>query len=1193
MDLERDTSALLQALQLSGVGVFECDHRSGVLRFCATARTVWGFSDSEQTKTHAPLNDWHIPPAIVRSTDPDGEPQFSFDHLVVLANGQQRRVFVRGVTLFEGAGHRRTAVRTVGTTIDVADRARIELSPQDSQFLSSLKEKLRGIVDPEEVQYASSLALGQRLNVNRCGYAEDGGDGDSLIVTRHYAAGVPSIAGRYPHHTFGTTVFRDLHYGEPHITVDTAADERLTAEQKHGFDNVQISAMINVPLIRSGRLVAVMFAHDVHRRVWTDEEIALIQAVATRTWEAAERARADAKLIQAQRRLLEQEDRLQLFIEHAPAAIAMFDRDMRYLVASRRFADDFGLPTHELIGRCHSDVFPDLPARWREVHQRCLTGEMVNHEADQFERADGSVMWLRWKACPWRNGSEEIGGMLLFSEVITERKQAEDRLRGNAETFHQLVANNPFGIYVVDADFRVAVISRGAHRLFEHVAPVIGRDFADVLRTLWTEPFATQAIDRFLHTLSTGEPFVSTRTIEQRGDIDAIEAYDWRIERIVLPDGRFGVVCYFYDLSDRLQWEERLRESEMRLDLATMAAGIGIHDYDVRTGAIVWDRRVREIWGIDADEPVGYETFATGLHPDDAPATHAAVTRALDPAGSGQFASEYRVINRRSGVTSWVAASGRVHFDEDRHPVRLIGTVQDISERKAVEATLRAFYDVSPLMMGTVELQPDGDIVPLYINPAMRRFFGLDPAETKGRSARTVGLPESTIALWRRYYEIARDTHAPVSFEYDHPSHRQSEPRTVTATVACLGTRASSGRAALCFIAEDVTVQRKVQRDLLAAVKALEDTDRRKDEFLATLSHELRNPLSPLQAAAGILALPQAGTHEQAHAMAVIQRQVRHLGLMLDDLLDVARITRGSLALRRERVTLASIIETALETARLAIETKSHRLIVRQPESPVWLDVDPLRMSQILTNLLTNASKYTPPGGVIELATRIDRGAVCISVHDNGIGIPKEAQARVFDMFTRAAGAHRHGESGLGIGLALAQALVDLHGGRIIVHSEGEGCGSTFEVTLPHDVLVAEPVRMPTDATSADVVQPVRILMVDDNQDAADMLASLLELKGHVVRVAYRGRAALDAAAAFEPQVVLLDVGMPELDGYEVARRLRAMPWADTMTLVAITGWGSSDDRQRTAAAGFDHHLTKPVDLQQVLALVAHGGKTR
>lgn len=910
MAFERDTNALLQALHLSGVGVFECDHRKGVLRFCETARTVWGFADNEQTKTQAQLNDWRIPPAIVRSIDPDGEPHFSFDHPVVLADGLQHRVLVRGITLFERAGNQRQAVRTIGTTVHLPDRA-------------------------------------------------------------------------------------------------------------------------------------------------------------------------------------------------------------------------------------------------------------------------------------------PVGGMLKPSEVITEREQAKDRLRGNAETFHRLVAGNPFGIYVVDADFRVAVISRGAHRVFENVQPVIGRDFAEVLRTIWSEPFATQAIDRFRHTLDTGEPFVSTRTIEQRSDIDAVEAYDWRIERIALPDGRFGVVCYFYDLSERIHWEERLRESETRLDLATAAAGIGVHDYDVRTGAIVWDQRVREIWGIDSDEAVTYDTFAAGLHPDDAAATHAAVSRALDPAGSGLFASQYRVVNRRSGGTRWVAASGRVYFDEDRRPKRLIGTVQDISERKAVEATLRAFYDVSPLMMGTVELQPDGDIVPLYINPAMRRFFGLDLAETRGRSARTVGLPESTIALWRRYYEIARDTDEPVSFEYDHPSSRPSEPRTVTATVACLGTRASSGRVAFCFIADDVTDRRKVQRDLLAAVKALEDTDRRKDEFLATLSHELRNPLSPLQAAAGILASPQAGSHEQANAKAVIQRQVRHLGLMLDDLLDVARVTRGSLVLRRERVTLASIFETALETTRLAIETKSHRLIVRPPESPVWLSVDPLRLSQVLTNLLTNASKYTPPRGVIELAARIDRGAVCMSVRDNGIGIPKEAQARVFDMFTRTASAHRHGESGLGIGLALAQALVDLHGGRIIVRSEGDGCGSTFEVRLPHDVLVAEPVPTPTDAASEDVVQPVRVLIVDDNQDAADMLASLLDLNGHIVRVAYRGRAALDLADTFKPQVVLLDVGMPELDGHEVARRLRAMPGADTMTLVAITGWGSSDDRQRTAAAGFDHHLTKPVDLQQVLALVAHGGKTR
>jgi len=1179
----QNTESLLLALRDCRVGAFECDYKIGVLRFCKTARTAWGFRDGDR----ASLDACQIPPAIVQSTDPESDSQFFFEQPAVHADGQPGWYLIQGVTLFEGTGAQLRAVRSIGTTVDITHLKQLASRDDQAQFLATLNDRLCGIADPVEALYAASLALGQRLTINRCGFAEDGGDSDSIIVAKHYVTGVPSIEGRHCYQDFGNTLYLALLSGEPHITIDASEDARLTHNKIRAFGDVQIGAMVNVPLVRDGRLVAFLFVHDVNRREWSAKEIALIQAVAVRAWEVAERTRAEARLILAQRELSEQRSRLQLFIEHAPAAIAMFDRDMRYLAASRRYAEDFSLPNHELNGRCHYDVFPSLPARWREAHQRCLAGESASHEADPFELADGSVIWLRWKVCPWRDDREGVGGIMLFSEIITERKRAEDQLRGNAETFNRLVSGNPFGIYVVDADFRVGVISRGAHRVFENAQPVAGRDFAEVLRTIWTEPFATQAIDRFRHTLDTGEPYESNRTIERRGDIEAVEAYDWRIERILLPDGRFGVVCYFYDLSERMLWEERLRESETRLDLATEAAGIGIHDYDLRTGAIVWDERVREIWGIESADTVNYDRFAAGLHPDDSAATHAAVIRALDPTGPGQFATEYRVINRRSGVARWVAASGRVHFDADNRPERLIGTVQDITERKAVEGTLRAFYEVSPLMMGTVQVQPDGDILPLYINPAMRRFFGIHPAETKGRSARTVGLPESTIALWRRHYETARDTDAPVSFEYDHQFSPQSEVRTVTATVARLGSHGPSGELAYCFIADDVTDRRRVQRELARAIRALEDADRRKDEFLATLSHELRNPLSPLQAAAEILATNQVLPSAHANAKAVIQRQVRHLGLLLDDLLDVARITGGSLELRRERVTLASIIESALETTRLAVNAKSHRLTVRQPKSTVWLDVDPLRISQVLTNLLTNASKYTPPHGAIELNARIESAAVRILVRDNGIGIAVGAQPAVFDMFTRTASAQRHGESGLGIGLALAKALVELHGGVITVHSEGDGCGSTFEVRLPLTDIQAEPSATHLEPLLVEATQPVRVLIADDNQDAADMLASLLELKGNFVRVAYGGRSALEVAEEFKPQVAMLDVGMPDLDGYQVARRMRALPWADRLVLLAITGWGSSEDRERTAAAGFNHHLTKPVDLQEMLSIVA------
>jgi signal transduction histidine kinase/CheY-like chemotaxis protein len=386
---------------------------------------------------------------------------------------------------------------------------------------------------------------------------------------------------------------------------------------------------------------------------------------------------------------------------------------------------------------------------------------------------------------------------------------------------------------------------------------------------------------------------------------------------------------------------------------------------------------------------------------------------------------------------------------------------------------------------------------------------------------------------------------------------------------------------------EQFDVLRRSEEQLRTTEAALREADHRKDLFLATLAHELRNPLAPIRTAVQILGSPQLAASQLQWVQSVIRRQAKHMALLLDDLLDVARITQGKLMLKTERVTLTSIVDAAVETARPLLDDRKHDLTVTLPGHAPVLDADPLRLSQVLSNLLTNSAKYTNPGGQIQLVCSIHGGAVHICVKDNGIGIPKEALPKIFEMFSQVDGASVRSEGGLGIGLSLVKGLVELHGGTIEANSDGPGQGSEFTVRVPLAAADSAALTMAQIDGPPPSAAGRRILVADDNKDAADSLAMLLEMAGHEVRVAHNGRAALALAQAFRPNTALLDIGMPDLTGYEVAKELRREPWGADIRLIALTGWGKDSDRQRARDAGFNHHVTKPVDPVALEALMS------
>ena len=379
-------------------------------------------------------------------------------------------------------------------------------------------------------------------------------------------------------------------------------------------------------------------------------------------------------------------------------------------------------------------------------------------------------------------------------------------------------------------------------------------------------------------------------------------------------------------------------------------------------------------------------------------------------------------------------------------------------------------------------------------------------------------------------------------------------------------------------VGRDITQQKRFQREL-------EEADLRKTEFLALLAHELRNPLGPIRHAVKILRARAPSPDELHWATSIIDRQTEHMTRLVEDLLDVARITRGKIELRRERVDVTGMLKAAVEASGAMIDKAHHTLKVSLPHEPLFVDGDPTRLTQVVTNLLDNAAKYSDPGGKIWLSAEREGEVVVIRVKDNGIGIAPDVLPRIFDMFAQAELSIERAQGGLGVGLSLVEQLVTLHGGSVSAYSAGTGMGSEFMVRLPIATKAskapAEPVQRPLRDAHC------RVLVVDDNEDSAESLAMLLGMLGHEVQTAHDGEEALRSAPTFQPAVAILDIGLPKMNGYELAQRIRKEPWGKSIVLVALTGYGQHEHRRRSAESGFNHHLTKPVEFDELQGILA------
>ena len=565
-------------------------------------------------------------------------------------------------------------------------------------------------------------------------------------------------------------------------------------------------------------------------------------------------------------------------------------------------------------------------------------------------------------------------------------------------------------------------------------------------------------------------------------------------------------------------------------------------------------------------------------------------------------------LNRAAREGTSIRVDDEVFWHKDGHAVPVSYSVAPILVDDAPNGAVVTFTDSTARRAAESQLKASEERVRLATEAAELGMWRWQPEDD-----RMVWENQRMYDIFRMPYDAAPVSSARFTAQYVHPADSADFNEAVTRTLSTnarfyfegrympgdgsayrwieftglLQPEVDGARPQMIGTANDVTARKRTEEDLRTLAAELSESNRRKGEFLATLAHELRNPLAPIRTGLAVLGLGGDKPEAVARIRAMMERQVSHMVHLVDDLLDVARISSGKVDLKIARVDVKAVVASAVETSQPLIDAARHHLSVELSPVPLWLDADLTRLAQVVSNLLTNAAKYTLPGGQIHLHVSRDERYVLIAVTDSGMGIPRAELPTVFDMFTQVSTHAPQAQGGLGIGLSLVRHLVELHGGSVAVHSEGEGHGSTFEVRLPlADTGERRKHVRPTQVPDPKAHAGLTVLIADDNEDAAEALSEFLRIAGHHVTTVHNGHDAVRTAVALHPDAVLLDIGMPGLNGYEVARALRATPGMQETVLVALTGWGTDDDRSRASAAGFDHHLTKPTSAADIVKVL-------
>ena len=819
---------------------------------------------------------------------------------------------------------------------------------------------------------------------------------------------------------------------------------------------------------------------------------------------------------------------------------------------------------------------------WQSVHDPAALPRVMERWTDAIARgepfdmtfplrgADGIFrLFLTW-AVPVKNAAGEVTRWFGTNTNVNELKRAEAALRLSEQRFRTAVGivsnivwtNNATGRMEGEqtgwADFTGQ--SQEEYEGYGWSAAIHPDDAATTIEE-WNCAVAEKRMFEFEHRVRRADGewrSCSIRAVPILGETG--EILEW--------------VGVHTDITDRKHNEETLRASEERLRAFVAAS----EDVVYRMNAD-WSE-MGPLDGrnflTDAAQPTR-AWMEDNIFPEDLAQVLAVIREAIRT--KSIFSLEHRV-RRADGSPGWTVSKAVPLFDDKGEIVEWFGTASDVTEQHEAAEALRASDE---FMRSIIASSPDC----IKVLDLDGRLLSMEAGQhLLGIKDITPYLNTPWLNFWVKEEDKAMARAAVASAAaggegrftgYFRPSHGGDKWWEVAITPILDGLNAP---VRLLAVSRDVTERRELEAVLVARAEELARADRSKDEFLAMLAHELRNPLAPLRNASELLNVESVSYGERTQAQRIISRQIENMSRMIDDLLDVSRITEGKIELRRKPVSLESVITAAISLARSGCAAQGQELTVSLPPGPVFLDADATRLEQVFSNLLGNACKYAGAGCHIALQAKREQDGIKVSIRDNGVGIAPDLLPRIFDLFVQSSRSLDRSHGGLGIGLTLVQRLVELHGGRVEAHSAGLGRGAEFIVRLP--VLATAPVAAPLTPPSASVraAVPRRLLIVDDNSDSAVTMATLQTRRGHITRTAFTGPEALIAAAEFLPEVVLLDIGLPGMDGFEVARRLRAIPQFSEVLLIAMTGYATLEDRAQCRAVGFDEHLIKPVDLE-------------
>lgn len=1073
-------------------------------------------------------------------------------------------------------------------------------------FLLSLIDTLRPLGDPLEIQAVASRLLGEQIHADRVAYFDV--RGDDYIIERDFVRGVKSIAGRYPVSSFGQSLLAHYCSGATAVARDVASDPQLSDAERAAFAAVEVGAFIGVPLLKDGKFVVGLGVHVKGPRQWADWEASLVKETAEHTWAAVERARAEAALQRSEshyRMLFDSIDQGLCLIE------VLFDKtgkahDYRFLQANAAFEKHTGIPN--AVGKRMNEVTLDHEPFWFEVYGHIArTGE-----PRRFEHA-AKALNRHYEVYAFRVGAPQDHQVAILFNDISERRRREADLAFLSELSSDLVQ-------LTDIHETMAVLGAkiGAHMKIARCELAEVNEAGDEVtvghewhRSGMPGHRGIYSIDNYLspevvQALGRGEIFVvndSATDVRVNGSNLAALNIAAFICAPMVRDGRWRFLLSVKHPEPRLWREDEVALMQeitiriwTRLEQARAEAALkfsdarqralfsqmlgGVAETDLNGKFLSVNRRYCEILGYSQKELLDMR-MQDVLHPDDRPVNLERRARLIHY--GEQFEIEKRYV-RKDGSVIWVHNSVSRLSDGAGKPMGIISVTLDISARKQQEAEARRGTELLDFL---IHHSPSG----FYIVDADFRISHVN-AETQARAFRNVKpaigvqlddamrvlwpepLASEIIALFRHTLDSGE------SYQSNNLVSDRADTREVeTYNWQLLRITMPDGRHAVACFYYDTTELRRAEQELREA-------DQRKDEFLATLAHELRNPLAPIRNSLHILRLANGGSAGADRLHDMLERQVSHMVRLVDDLMEVSRITRGKFELRKEPIELAGVVQNAVETSRPLMHAASQELSVSLPDEVLVLEVDGMRLAQVLANLLNNASKYTGEGGHVWLGAHREGADVVISVRDTGAGIPAAMLPRVFDLFTQADHTYHRAQGGLGIGLTLVRSIVTMHGGTVEARSEGPGMGSEFVVRLP---LMSADHRLQAVAGPAaeKTLKLRRILVVDDNRDSADSLEMVLQFLGANVHTVYDGASALEALSTYRPSAMFLDIGMPDMDGYEVARQVRQNPHGKDVTLVALTGWGQKEDLRRSKEAGFDDHLVKPAEVEDLRAVLA------